>query len=118
LSKFEAELRLPCRQQFAYINIVVRADNAEELKDALEDATQGLLAQELAAYHGMAYDVVMGNRAKPAPSAQVLIESELGGKVIEQAPVTGDSPKPWERAKPAGLDADVKKALSSALDDF
>jgi hypothetical protein len=117
VSKFEAELRLPCRQQFAYINIVVRGDSIEEFQQNYALVGGLSVAEDLAKLHGHAYDVVMGN-IKPAPSAQALIESELGGKVIEQAPATGDSPRPWERPKPAGLDADVKKALSSALDDF
>lgn len=102
MSKFEAELRLPCKQPYAYINIVVRGESAEELKDLLEDATQGLLAGELAAFHGVAYDVVMGNKPKPAAPQQdaaTLITQELKAKVLEDKPT--EPAAPWERPKPA-----------------
>lgn len=109
MSKFEAELRLPCKQPYAYINIVVRGETIEEFQ-ANYALVGGLnVAEDLLKLHSHAYDVVMGMK-KPAPSAQALIESELGGKVIEELKPTDElkdmTTKPWERPKPAATKAD------------
>lgn len=115
MSKFEAELRLPCKQPYAYINVVVRGDDKAEFTDNV-NALSLSLVENLTDFHSQAYDVVMG--VKPAPSAQALIESELGGKVIDQTHDQVMAGKPWERPKPSNLAPDVKTALSNALDDF
>lgn len=108
MSKFEAELRLPCKQPYAYINIIVRGETDEELYKALEKV-EASLTERLLNVHTHAYNIVMGVK-KPAPAEQALIESELGGKVIAEmeAPtisVTTPRPplaeKPWDRPKPA-----------------
>lgn len=110
MSKFEAELRLPCKQPYAYISVWVRGETDEELYKALEKV-EASLTEKLTTVHQHAYDIVMGVKKpiKPEPQAQALIESELGGKILEEKPVEAkaavtaavEGQKPWERPKPA-----------------
>lgn len=111
MSKFEAELRLPCKQPYAYISVWVRGETAEEFKTNYLTLTGSTSIEDLTKLHGHAYDVVMGVAKKATP--EQLITSELGGKVIDEQKVADSKAdmtpapnvKPWERKKPAAIKA-------------
>lgn len=121
MSKFEAELRLPTKQQYAYINMTIRSDSGAEFVQTLKELDEGDMARHLVEFHTKAYAMVMGGvevelKKATEPRADQdprdLIVSELGGKVIaevatEAAP-QAQPEKPWERTKPA-----AKKQTSS-----
>jgi hypothetical protein len=104
---FEVEFRLPT-QAYAYINVSIKAENAGELESQLQDL-QNVMMDRVSQTYNKCVEILNGKpvssepvKAKPVvdtpePTANELIKSELGGTVIS---VT-DTPKPWERAKPA-----------------
>lgn len=114
MSKFEAELRLPCKQPYAYISVWIRGETIEEFNDNVNSFGLPHIAN-LTDLHTQAYDVVIKQQTGPKPGAgpeapltseqaRNLIQSELGGKVIsedEKAAPEGQPVKPWERKKPA-----------------
>lgn len=107
MSKFEAELRLPCKQPYAYISVWIRGESITEMEENLHQFDQAGFVNSLTMVHTSAYDIVMGVAPKATP--EQLITSELGGKVIEEQPVekkasitaAAEGQKPWERKKPA-----------------
>lgn len=107
MSKYEAEFRIPTRQQYAYINIKINADTVADLISAADDAAVQMV--EITTSHSVMYDAANGAKveikastAPPIFDAQEAIESELGGKVVEEsAPKADTTKKPWERERPA-----------------
>ena len=115
MSKFEAELRLPAKQQYAYINIKISGDTVEEMQESIHSISE--MVTDLTAVHSAMYDKVMGKahvEVKPQPAVfdnrtpTQLITQELGGTVVpdgkrsaaQQSERTTSSEKPWERVKP------------------
>lgn len=114
---FEAELRLPARQQYAYINITVKGETIEEFNKNLGEINADMAAA-LKAAHDQATAIVMAkpnlppsvsgmslaeilpppNAVHDTRSAEELITQELDGKVVDV------EEKPWERPAPAVVD--------------
>lgn len=118
---FSTELRLPAKQQFAYINITVTGETIEEFNENLADLSQSTF-DDLKRIHDQACDTVNPStsranvaKAKAASvtildsqdkaTASELIKSELGGKVVSET----ETKKPWDRPKPA---------TAAVLEDF
>jgi len=113
---FEAELRLPGAKPYEYINLVIRGDDAANFDAELSKVNTDLI-RKINEIHRAAADIVASRAthttsiANPdrtsisitedvpravAPTAEELITTELGGKVIEAT----ENVKPWERPKP------------------
>lgn len=97
---FEAELRLPAKQQYAYINVTIKSDSIEEFKRDLA-AVDEQMVFNLFSIHNKACSIVSGNatlgvsRPSDTRTPDELVTQELDAKVVSV------EEKPWNREKPA-----------------